>query len=125
MGFGGFYRSVVERNIETNGKIYRFSRTQIDKFGQPIDGESTEIELKGLYHEQTSYLQQHKTDGSVYNKRKSPMILTLEDGALICTDDKVTIEGKVFKVVGVSDVQHSGTVYDISLEQEVTGDGRQ
>lgn len=125
MGFGRFYRSVVERNIESRGVTYSFSRPSVDKFGQPTDGESTVIELKGLYHEQTSYLQQNRTDGTVTSQRKKPMILTLEEGALICTGDKATIEGKVFKVVGISNVQQFSTVYDISLEEEVSGDGRQ
>lgn len=125
MGFDRFYRSIVERNITQRGATYTFSRPSLDKFGQLTDEESIQIELKGIYHEQTSYLQKVTSDGTITCKKKKPMILTLEDGALICTDDKVIIKGKVFKVIGISDVQQFSTVYDISLEEEVNSNGRQ
>lgn len=110
------HRLQVQLNMR--GIEYVFSRQASDKFGQPLDDVKEQIKLNGIYHESNSYIQTTGSDATVIRTEKSPMILCLfEDGNKVKQGDVITIEGKMFKVSGVLNIQNYSIVADISLEE--------
>ena len=110
------HRLQVQLNMR--GIEYVFGRQALDKFGQPSDDTEEQIKLKGIYHESNSYIQTTGSDATIIRTEKSPMILCLfEDGNKVKQGDIITIEGKMFKVSGVLNIQNYSIVADISLEE--------
>lgn len=108
----------IEVQLKMRGIEYTFTRSKMDKFGQPIEGDEDESVIVGIYHESNSYIQMTGGDATVIRTRKSPMILCLfADGDKVKQGDRIVINEKTYKVSGVLDIQNYHVVADISLEE--------
>ena len=110
-----FLFNKVKRQIDWNGQNYTFTHTAEDKYHNETT--TSEIILKGVYHQSTSYKSKSSKDGSVISSKSSPMILCLyDDGKTIQIGDKVKINDKDMFITGIENVQELNVAIQISLE---------
>lgn len=115
MQYALFMKNKVSRQIAINGSYFSFTHETEDKYHNSTG--STTIELKGIYHQSTSYQSKTSAEGSVTSSKPSPMILCLyEDGSKISKGDSITVNDKSMFVTGVEDVQQLHVISHISLE---------
>ena len=114
-----FLKNKVNRILKSRGMDYTFTRMTVDAYKQPTEG--SKVTIRGLYHEQNSFISVTGSDSASVQRKKSPMILTLLDDSVksLNQGDKITIESVSYTVSGVLDIQNYGVVADISLEMEV------
>lgn len=116
----------VKREIKRSGTEYAFVRNETNEFGEPISDTTTLGSIKGLYHEQNSNVAVTTGDTTQTRTKKIPMVLCLWGDVspmVLKVGDMTTINGKVFKVTGVTNIQEWGIIADISLE--IVDDGVQ
>lgn len=116
----------VKREIKRSGTEYTFVRNETNEFGEPTSDITTLGSIKGLYHEQNSNVAVTTGDTTQTRTKKIPMVLCLWDDVspmVLKVGDTTTINGKVFKVTGVTNIQEWGIIADISLE--IVDDGVQ
>lgn len=109
----------IKRELKRSGIDYKFKRSGVNDFGEPV-GEPTVVgTIRGLYHEQNSNVQITTGDTTQVRTKKIPMILCLyEDAAslVLQVGDELKINNKTFKVTGVVNIQEWNIIVDISLE---------
>lgn len=120
----------LRRELKRIGKEYEFKRAKLNDFKEPTNDEFVVGKLRGIYHEQNSYIKNTvnsaiQTGGVVQVRtKKVPMVLCLYDDAkFLKTGDKVKINSKTYKVNGIVNIQEWNIISDISLE--VIDDGVQ
>lgn len=109
--------SKVSRAIDTHGQNFVFTRSGKDDYGQPSH-ETTQIEIKGLFHQTRGYITKNTSDGTVSRSKPQPQIMTLvtPNSSAILPKDKLVYCGKTYTVTGVDDIGNLGVALDISLE---------
>lgn len=109
--------SKVTRAINTHGENFTFVRFGKDDYGQP-SSETTEITIKGLFHQTRSYITKNISDGTISRSKPQPQILTLltSNSSSIQLKDRITYTGKTYEVNGINDIGNLGIALDISLE---------
>lgn len=109
----------IKRELKRSGIDYKFKRSGVNDFGEPV-GEPTVVgTIRGLYHEQNSSVQVTTGDTTQVRTKKIPMILCLyEDAAslVLQVGDELKINNKTLKVTGVVNIQEWNIIADISLE---------
>lgn len=115
-----FLENKVKRLLRTSGIQYDFISVGKDAYNQPTES-SEVLSVKGVYHEQNSFITVSSSEAASVQRKKSPMILTLFTDSVrkLKQGDKVYINERLYKVSGVLDIQNYGVVADISLEMEV------
>ena len=114
-----FLKHKIERAVNRLGSEFSFTRMGTDEFNQPTETEET-VKLKGLYHEQNSFIALQNHDSGSVQRKKSPMVLTLmENISTLKQGDITMINGVKYRVSGILDIQNFGVAADISLEMEV------
>lgn len=109
----------VKREIKRSGIDYEFKRSGLNDFGEPDNKLVTVGIIKGLYHEQNSNIQITTGDTTQVRTKKIPMILCLYDDTaslVLQVGDLLEINGKQFKVTGITNIQEWNIISDISLE---------
>lgn len=109
----------LKRELKRSGTEYEFKRKGTNSFGEPVKEPVIVGTIKGLYHEQSSYVQTTIGDSAETRTKKVPMILCLySDVALLglLPNDFAEFGGKTYKVNGVNDIQDWNLISDISLE---------
>ena len=114
-----FLTQKLAQQLRIRGKSYIFKRYKRDKFHQKTDVEEFSIPIIGIYHEGNSYISNKETEGTVSRTRKLPTILTDSTAVLIEKEDEVSINGRMYRVTGVLDIQNYGIAYDVSLEEVI------
>lgn len=117
----------LKRELARSGKTFRFTRRGLNNFGEPTGLPEELGSLRGLYHEQNSNIQITTGETTQTRTKKIPMILCLAEDAKpldLQTGDIVEINGRVFLVTGIVDIQEWNLIFDISLElvDDVTED---
>lgn len=117
----------LKRELARSGKTFRFTRRGLNNFGEPTGLPEELGSLRGLYHEQNSNIQITTGETTQTRTKKIPMILCLAEDAKpldLKTGDVVEINGRVFLVTGIVDIQEWNLIFDISLElvDDVTED---
>lgn len=117
----------LKRELARSGKTFRFTRRGLNNFGEPTGLPEELGSLRGLYHEQNSNIQVTTGETTQTRTKKIPMILCLAEDAKpldLQTGDIVEINGRVFLVTGIVDIQEWNLIFDISLElvDDVTED---
>lgn len=117
----------LKRELARSGKTFRFTRRGLNNFGEPMGLPEELGSLRGLYHEQNSNIQITTGETTQIRTKKIPMILCLAEDAKpldLQTGDVVEINGRVFLVTGIVDIQEWNLIFDISLElvDDVTED---
>lgn len=119
-----FQLNKVRRLINTQGKLFTFKRPGTNEFGEP-NGQTESVNIKGVYHETTSFLSKSATEATTIRQKPSPMILCLwEDAQKILHTDELTFNGKSYKVGEVKNISEANIVGDISLEEVQTNGQR-
>ena len=112
---GLYLKNKLRRQLDWNGENFTFTHMGEDKYHNPT--EATEITIKGLYHQQTSYVSKNSGDGTVSHSKPSPMILCLyEEGKNLSINDTITINEKAMFITGIEDVHELNVALQISLE---------
>lgn len=109
----------IKRELKRNGSEFVFKRKFDNKFGEPSSEERKIGLLKGLYHEQNSNIQITTGDTTQVRTKKIPMILCLYDDVTslaLQVGDFLEINGRQFKVTGITNIQEWNIISDISLE---------
>lgn len=113
----------VKREIKRSGTVYEFTRDPKNEFGEPepdpVDNMGVLGSVRGLYHEQNSNVSITTGETTQVRTKKIPMVLCLWDDLKplqLEVGDKTKINGKVFKVTGVVNIQEWSIIADISLE---------
>ena len=113
-----FQLNKVRRTIKTQGVWLTFKKEGKNDFGEPNGVVVSTIEIKGVYHETTSYLKKSTTDSATVRKKPCPMFLCLYEAAqLITTEYTCTINGKKYTLGEVKNISEANLVCDISLEE--------
>lgn len=119
-----FQLNKVRRLINTQGKSFSFKREKANEFGEP-NGQTESVDIKGVYHETTSFLSKSATEATTIRQKSSPMILCLwEDAQKILHTDTLSFNGKSYKVGEVKNISEANIVGDISLEEVQTNGQR-
>lgn len=107
----------IKRMIDTLGIEYTFKREQLDRYNEPTGEETDVTVLKGIMHSSANYVSKSASDATIIQSKQSPQILTNNPNAKsLNINDKVTINNKLYKVSGVTDINCLGLAFDISLE---------
>lgn len=109
--------SKITRAINTHGKEFVFTHFESNDYGEP-SGDSSEITIKGLFHQTRSYITKNTTDGTIARSKPQPQILTFHNSSSMSLSikDKLEYDGKLYSVIGVDDIGNLGVADDISLE---------
>ena len=108
----------LKRELKRSGIEYQIKRTKVNDFGEPASDVVLGV-IKGIYHEQNGNIQITTGDTTQVRTKKVPMMLCLyEDVALLDlkAGDKIIVNSKSFKVIGVVNIQEWSIISDISLE---------
>lgn len=115
-----FEENKLKRLINTQGQFFVFKRYGENDFGEyDPDTPIAEIEVKGVYHETTSYVSVTESTATRSQTKPVPMVLTLWksiENNPVKLDDKVEYNGKEYRVTGVTNIQERNYGADISLE---------
>ena len=116
----------LQRELDRSGKVYDFYRLPKNEFGEPAaKTESEKIgSLLGLYHEVNDYIRTRTEELTQIREttrglKKVPKILCLFQSAAECNlkiGDYTMINGKMYKVLGLANIQELNIIADISLE---------
>lgn len=109
----------IKRELKRSGIEYEFKRFKKNDFNEFIDEFESIGKLKGLYHEQSSSIQLTTSDATQVRTKKVPMILCLHEDAAslkLSVGDFIKINSRIFKVIGVTNIQEWNIISDISLE---------
>ena len=110
-----FMQSKLKRQIDWNGQEFHFTHVGEDKYHR--GSEETDILVRGIYHQATSYKQKNSSDGTVTSTKAKPMILCMyEDGSAVSVGDKISLNDQDMFVSGVENVQELNVAIEISLE---------
>lgn len=119
-----FQLNKVRRLINTQGKLFKFTRQGTNEFGEP-NGQTESVDIVGVYHETTSFLSKSATEATTIRQKSSPMILCLwEDAQKILHTDELSFNEKTYKVGEVKNISEANIVGDISLEEVQTNGQR-
>ena len=117
MNSAQFQLNKIKRLINTQGVEFTFTRPVRNEFQEP-NGTTESFTIKGVYHEITSYISKTSSDASTVRQKPSPMILTLwSSAAVLQHTDRLSYNGKQYKINGIKDVAESNVAADISLEE--------
>lgn len=107
----------LRRELKRSGIEYEFKRAKLNAFKEPTKEFELAGKLRGLYHEQNSYVRLTTGETTQVRAKKVPMILCLHDDAkFLELGDVVEMNAKKMKVTGVTNIQEWNIVADISLE---------
>lgn len=124
MHSAAFQLNKVRRLIRTQGKPFKFTKPGKNEFGEP-NGETVSHEIRGVYHETSSYASGHVaksiTEATTIRQKALPMVLALwESVGELQHQDMVTFNGKPYRVNEIKNVAEANLVADISLEEVQT-----
>lgn len=110
----------VKREICLHGTKYEFKRDILDEYKEPT-GEKKIITTCGLFHITKDYVQFVTSESKVRSKGQPMMLVCYEDAKYIKSEDVVNINGRIYKVNHVNNIQEMNIVADISLELVLNG----
>ncbi len=122
-----FEKHKIKREIKMNGTQYEFFRMVKNEFGELTENPVSVGILKGIYHEQNSYISETINSETISRQRKIPCILCLFEDLQklrLQVDDYFSVTNYMgfgdrrFYLKGITDVQNWNEIADISFEQE-------
>lgn len=112
---GLYLKNKIQTQLNWNGEDFTFIHKGEDRYHNEL--EPTEVNVRGMYHQQTSYVSKHSGEGSVTTSKATPMILCLyDDGKDLSINDTVVINGKAMFITGIEDIHELNVGLHISLE---------
>lgn len=112
-----FQLNKVRRLISTQGRSVVVTRQGKNKFNEP-NGEAEVFNIKGVFHETTSYLSKTGSNGSTVRSKPSPMFMCLwESAESLQHTDQVLINDRTYNIGEIKNIDEANAVADISLEE--------
>ena len=112
-----FQLNKVRRLINTQGRSVVVTRQGNNKFNEP-NGEAEVFNIKGVFHETTSYLSKTGSNGSTVRSKPSPMFMCLwESAESLQHTDQVSINNRTYNIGEIKNIDEANAVADISLEE--------
>lgn len=112
-----FQLNKVRRLINTQGRSVVVTRQGKNKFNEP-NGEAEVFNIKGVFHETTSYLSKTGSNGSTVRSKPSPMFMCLwESAESLQHTDQVLINDRTYNIGEIKNIDEANAVADISLEE--------
>lgn len=112
-----FQLNKVRRLINTQGRSVVVTRQGKNKFNEP-NGEAEVFNIKGVFHETTSYLSKTGSNGSTVRSKPSPMFMCLwESAESLQHTDQVLINNRTYNIGEIKNIDEANAVADISLEE--------
>jgi hypothetical protein len=115
----GFSKHILRNNILRHGKTYTFKRNLKNSYDEELSNEYELITypVKAIYHEVNKYIQVGEGESArVQSKKITMMVCLYEEAKDIIFNDKVELNGKLYKVNGTNDILEENEFIDISLE---------
>lgn len=107
----------VKRLIAIQGSRFEFRHLSVDSFGEP-DGSYTSAIVTGVFHETTSHVSRSVSDSSTtHSKASSNIMTTWEEAQRVATGDHLIFNSHKYIVCGITNVDESNVIGDISLEE--------
>ena len=109
----------IKRELKRSGTEYEFKRYSENDFKETSDKPILIGKIVGLYHEQSSGVSLTSNEATQVRTKKIPMILCLYEDVILLdlkVGDFVELNTRIFKVVGIINIQEWNIVSDISLE---------
>ena len=102
--------------LKRQGEKFIFEVKSKNEFGEDDDNSSS-YEVKGIYHESSSFVERTTSDAAQIRKKKQPMILcSYSDYDKIVIGSKLKIDDKEYEVVEKNDISLMNVYCDVSLE---------
>ena len=112
----GFLENKIKRQICMNGQDFVFNKVLKDDFRQNILTDE-EVKVKGIFHENTTWMKSEDLDAARMVRKPQPKILTLyEDGIKLEKDFTMEFSGRKYVVSEKENVKGLNIAFDISLE---------
>ena len=112
-----FQLNKVRRLISTQGRSVVVTRQGKNKFNEP-NGEAEVFNIKGVFHETTSYLSKTGSNGSTVRSKPSPMFMCLwESAESLQHTDQVFINNRTYNIGEIKNIDEANAIADISLEE--------
>lgn len=106
----------VQRFIKRWGQTFTFTLAGENSFNEP-EGMKVEVSLPGVFHDNNEYITQSSSDAATIRSKLNTRILCLaKDAAQIQPEMTVVIQGQVYRVTGVRNIENLNLACDISLE---------
>ena len=108
----------VRREILKSGVDFDFKRQGKNKYKEPEGDLVDAVKIKGLYHEENSYIEEQSDGVNTIRTKKVPKILVVYDdtSTQLKRKDEVEYNGKLYQVTGITDIQNWNVILDVSLE---------
>lgn len=112
-----FQLNKIRRFIKTQGQQFRFYQVEQNEFNEP-NGQTESVIISGVYHETTNYLSKTSSEATTIRQKASPMILcSWEDAQKLTHEDKLSFNGKQYRVGEIKNLSEANIVGDVSLEE--------
>lgn len=117
-----FQLNKIRRLIRTHGQTFLFENPKKNAYGEPTEEKDT-YEIRGVLHEETSYLSRSTGESATVRKKSSTMILATWESVynIIGGQEKLTLNGKHYRINGIKNLYEANLVADISLEEVLSG----
>lgn len=123
MNAAAFQLNKVRRLIQTEGRSVVVTRQGKNKFNEP-NGEAEVFNIRGVFHETTSYLSKTGSNGSTIRAKPSPMFMCLwEEIKNLKHTDQILLNNHTYNIGEIKNLCEADVIGDISLE-EVQTDGQ-
>lgn len=121
MNAAAFQLNKVRRLIKTEGRSVVVTRQGKNKFNEP-NGEAEVFNIRGVFHETTSYLSKTGSNGSTIRTKPSPMFMCLwEEIKNLKHTDQILLNNHTYNIGEIKNLCEADVIGDISLEEVQTG----
>lgn len=108
----------IDREIKRSGIEVKAFRPVKNTYGEKTENYVSLSSVRGVYHENTSYVEEKSAEATRYRRTKEPMFLTTKTHLAsleLQVDDVLEMQGKKFRIIKIQDIQEKGQIFDISL----------
>lgn len=115
MNSAAFQLNKVKRLISTQGRSVIVTRQGKNKFNEP-NGEADVFNIRGVFHETTSYLSKTGSNGSTVRAKPSPMFLCLwNDAQSLQHSDQIQLNNRLYNIGEIKNLCEADVAADVSL----------
>lgn len=115
MNSAAFQLNKVKRLISTQGRSVIVTRQGKNKFNEP-NGEADVFNIRGVFHETTSYLSKTGSNGSTVRAKPSPMLLCLwKEAQSLQHSDQIQLNNRLYNIGEIKNLCEADVAADVSL----------
>ena len=115
MNSAAFQLNKVKRLISTQGRSVIVTRQGKNKFNEP-NGQADVFNIRGVFHETTSYLSKTGSNGSTVRAKPSPMLLCLwKEAQSLQHSDQIQLNNRLYNIGEIKNLCEADVAADVSL----------